>query len=261
MKRRDFIAATSVAGLTAANTMMASGQDGDQQLIEFRKYQTLYGAKKELLDNFLRDAAIPAWNRLGISPVGVFRVRYGESDPTVYVLLPHPSMESAVESTRKMLADKEFLSAGEQFLMVDSTNASYFRMESSLMKAFSHMPKVEIPETVKGKEGRVFELRIYESHSEVKAKKKIEMFNEGGEIAIFRKTGLYPVFFGESIIGQRLPNLVYMLGFESLEQRDKNWQNFVSSPEWKELSKKEEYADTVCNISDIILQPKPFSQI
>ena len=41
------------------------------------------------------------------------------------------------------------------------------------------------------------------------AKKKIEMFNEVGEIAIFKKTGLQPVFFGETIIGPKLPNHFY----------------------------------------------------
>jgi hypothetical protein len=31
------------------------------------------------------------------------------------------------------------------------------------------------------------------------------------EIAIFRKAGLQPVFFGNTLIGQNLPNLAYML--------------------------------------------------
>ena len=50
------------------------------------------------------------------------------------------------------------------------------------------MPKLEVPADVKGKGSRVFELRIYESHSKKANKKKIEMFNQG-EIAIFRSTG------------------------------------------------------------------------
>ena len=46
-----------------------------------------------------------------------------------------------------------------------------------------------------------------------------------------------------------------------MEQRDANWKVFVSSKEWKELSAKDEYKDTVSNISDIILSAKSFSQI
>lgn len=261
MKRREFVTASAALAFSGTLSADSTAAEDKQQLLELRKYVTLYGANKGQFDRFLRDAAIPAWNRMGIKPVGVFTPRYGMSDPSVYVLLPHPNMDSVLTSNRKLLADEEFLAKGEDFLTVSSSNASYFRVESSLMRAFSHMPKVEVPKAVEDKRGRIFEMRIYESHSELKAKKKIEMFNEGGEIAIFRKTGLHPVFFGESIIGPKLPNLTYMLAFESMEQRDENWKTFVSSPEWKELSKKEEYKDTVCNISDIILRPKGYSQI
>ncbi|MDX9753894.1 MAG: NIPSNAP family protein [bacterium] len=261
MKRRDFVTATAAFAAMGTALKAESAPAPARQYLELRKYQTLYGDNKGILDRFLAEAAIPAWNRQGIEPVGAFSVKYGESDPTVYVLLPHPSMESVVTSTRAMLEDDEFLKKGADFLDVSSSDANFFRMENSLMLTFTGMPTLEIPEAVKGKDGRIFEMRIYESHSEKKAKKKIEMFNEGGEIEIFRKTGLYPVFFGEAIIGPRLPNLTYMLGFESMEQRDANWKTFVNSPEWKELSPKEEYKDTVCNISDIILSPKSYSQI
>jgi hypothetical protein len=49
------------------------------------------------------------------------------------------------------------------------------------------------------------------------------MFNEGGEIAIFRRTGLAPVFFGEALVGSKIPNLTYMLGFDDMEALEKGW--------------------------------------
>jgi hypothetical protein len=92
-------------------------------------------------------------------------------------------------------------------------------------------------------------------------KKKVEMFNEGGEIAIFKKTGLTPVFFGESIIGPNLPNLNYMLAFKDMADRDQRWQVFRDDPDWKKLSANPAYRDTVSNITDIILRPTEYSQI
>jgi hypothetical protein len=103
---------------------------------------------------------------------------------------------------------------------------AYVRFESSLMVAFSHLPKLEVPALKE----RIFELRIYESHCAKAGKKKVEMFNEGGEIAIFKKTGLNPVFFGESIIGPNLPNLNYMLAFKDMADRDQRWQVFRDDP-------------------------------
>jgi len=87
------------------------------------------------------------------------------------------------------------------------------------------------------------------------------MFNEGGEIAIFKKTGLQPVFFGETLIGPKLPNLTYMLVFDDMVTRDEKWDTFRRDPEWKKLSANPTYKDTVSNITDIILQPARYSQI
>jgi hypothetical protein len=134
-------------------------------------------------------------------------------------------------------------------------------MEKTLLKAFKNMPTVEIPTSLLHKKSRIYELRIYESHSQVAGKKKIQMFNEGGEIAIFRKTGLNPVFFAETIIGKQMPNLSYMLVFENMDSRYKHWEIFRKDPAWLKLRVDAQYKDTVSNVTDIILKPAAFSQI
>jgi hypothetical protein len=127
------------------------------------------------------------------------------------------------------------------------------------MKAFANMPRIELPE----KKARLFELRRYESHSEVAGKKKIEMFNEAGEIAIFKRVGLTPVFFGETIIGGMRPNLTYMLTFDDMDEHDRNWKVFGSDPEWKKISAIPDYANAkiVSRITRTFLTPTAFSQI
>jgi hypothetical protein len=105
-------------------------------------------------------------------------------------------------------------------------------------------------------------MRIYESHSEKAALKKIEMFNTG-EIGLFRKAGLMPVFFGETIIGPSMPNLTYMLVYEDMAARDKYWSTFAGMPEWKVLSSTPGFTDPeiVSSITNMYLRPAPFSQI
>jgi hypothetical protein len=122
------------------------------------------------------------------------------------------------------------------------------------------MPSLETPVT---SPGRVLQLRIYESPSVKTGQKKIEMFNDGGEIAIFRRTGLHPVFFGESLVGAKMPNLTYMLAFESAEELKANWEKFIGDPEWKRLSKMPEYSDKVIlsGITNLVLKPADYSQI
>src|SRR5437016_6860863 len=104
------------------------------------------------------------------------------------------------------------------------------------------MPELEVPAAAKANQPRIFELRTYESHSKKANKKKIEMFNNG-EIAIFRRTGLAPVFFGETLIGSKLPNLTYMLTFENMAAHDQNWGVFGSDPEGRKLSSTPRYTD------------------
>lgn len=259
MKRREFLAAgfAGMAGVSSVASAMERSNTGRREYFELRKYQLLNRAKTRAVGDFLRDVGISALNRIGVQPVGVFNVMYGPNKPTLYVLLVHKSLESVVNLSSRLLAELEPLDRAATYLNVPISEPAYVRYESSLMAAFKDMPKLEVPE----KKRRIFELRTYESHSIKAAKKKIEMFNEDGEIAIFRKTGLQPVFFGETIIGPKLPNLTYMLVFENLEDRDKRWGVFGGDPGWKKLRANPAYKDTVSNITDVILRPTSYSQI
>ena len=233
-----------------------------REFYELRLYHLRRGPKPKLVEDFLREAAIPAWNRIGLRPIGVFNVMVGPDSPTLYVLIPHSSLESVIAAAERLGADVDYQKAGAAFLNAPATDPAYVRMESSLMVAFEGMPKLEVPPAAAEKRPRIFELRRYESHSEKANEKKIEMFNTG-EIAIFRRTGLRPVFFGKTLVGAGSPNLAYMLTFGNMEAHDKNWKTFGADPEWKKLSATPGYTDgeIVSNISNMFLSPASCSQI
>ncbi len=260
MERRDFLTGACVAG-TAMAAMGATAEPGDQaagrEYYEMRTYQMGTGGKKKLLTDFIRKAAIPAWNRLGIENVGVFNSMFGGESQSLRVLLPHKSLASFASASSDILADKEFLAAAEPFLDASMSDPGFVRFESSLLAAFTHMPQLKAPK----KRPRIFELRTYESHSMKKAKKKIEMFNEGGEIQVFLDVGMHPVFFGETLIGPDQPNLVYMLAFRDMAEREKLWSVFGKSDGWRKLSGDPQYAETVSNIAVEIMRPSGSSQI
>ena len=259
MNRREFLA-TGVAGLAATNlagSSQAAGNSSPRQFFEWRQYHLRTGTNKNLVGDFLKNVGIAALNRIGIKPVGVFTPVYGPSNAKLYVLLVHDSLESVGNASSRLLADKEVQEKGAAFIDASQSEPAYVRFESSLLAAFNQMPKLEVPALKE----RIFELRIYESHSAKMGKRKVQMFNEGGEIAIFKKTGLTPVFFGETIIGPNLPNLNYMLAFKDMADRDQRWQVFRDNPDWKKLSADPTYRDTVSNITDIILKPTEYSQI
>ena len=206
---------------------------------------------------FYRDAAIPALNRAGVDTVGLFRPE--EEVGPLYVILRHASAQSLLESTAKLLADTAFLEQGAEVLNAPADKPAYARMESSILLAFTRHPQLAHPSMVPG---RVLQLRIYESPSVKTGQKKIEMFNTA-EIAIFKKTGLNPVFFGEAIAGGKMPNLTYMLGFDTLEDQKAAWDCFRQDPDWLALRAWPEYNDKaiLCGITNILLRPMEGSQI
>jgi len=258
--RRDFLAATAVAAVSPLPTLGALAQPAARQFIELRRYHLLPGAKQRAFSTFVGDVAIPAMNRAGVGKVGAFTVMYGENAPSLLLALTHQSLDSAVTLRERMANDTAYTSAGKAILEAPLSDPAFVRVESSLLRAFASMPAVEPSAGVAAKTPRIYELRTYESHSDPAAVNKLKMF-DAGEIPIFRKTGLTPVFFGETIFGAKLPSLTYMLTFADMTARDAAWKAFSADPDWKTLSGDPQYKENVSAISDIILRPTPYSQI
>ena len=262
MERRSFITTSCLAGLAAPLIGAAPAAWGQsdrmaRDFYEWRIYRQASEDKARTLDAFMKNAAIPAFNRMGVEPVGAFHER-DKPLSDLYLLLRYKKLETFINASSVLMADETFLKDGKDVIEATSDDPAYARIESSFMLAFEECPVVEVPEK---KDGRVYELRIYESHSLIKHKKKVEMFDGGGEIAIFRKTGLHPVFFGETLIGEKLPNLTYMITCDDQDAHRSAWAAFRDHPDWVALRGKEEYADTVSNIVNVFLTAKDYSQV
>ncbi len=228
---------------------------------ELTRYALRHGPQQARLDRFLRAAALPAWRRYGLHPVGVFESVLGEAVPTVYTLLRHTSLESVLAVRNWLAADGEYQAAAAFFHATPAEDPSFSRMESALLAAFSGMPELELPPMDPG-QPRLFELRRYESHSEAALKAKVAMF-EKAEIAIFRRVGLTPVFFGECLVGPHQPNLTYLLVFRDAAEREARWAAFRQDPEWQQLVSTPGLTnpEIVCNLTSVLLRPAACSEI
>jgi hypothetical protein len=258
MQRRSFIHASLATVCSAATTTpIAGAQRQNGSAYELRAY-SLKAGKQSSLEAYLSKALLAALKRFGIGPMGVF-VESGREPATVYVLIVYPSIDQFATLSTRLAADEEYLKAAKEYLAASPGDPVYNRIESSLLVPIEGMPRLEKPDTSKP---RLLNLRIYESHNERAAKKKIEMFNKG-ELAIFRRVGLTPVFFGETVIGPAMPNLTYLLVFPDDVAREAAWSRFRDDAEWKKLRAIPEYADKeiVSRITNKILRPTAFSEI
>ena len=256
--RRNFLATSAGGGLVAPS--LAAPSRNSILVLQYLRMRNGSDDQIKRTTDFLSQSVLPAYKRAGIGPVGYFTNIIAPKSPFILSVIPHRSLAAMEEDQQKLAADQDFLKDAAAFDALPGLN--YVRAESSLLYGFDTMPGIEVPPTDPQRPPRIFELRTYESNNNTTLRTKIEMFNRA-EIAIFRKCGLLPVFFGQTIVGPDMPNLTYMVGFDDLAGREKSWKTFVESAEWKKLRAIPEYADAkiVSNISNSILRPLPFSAI
>jgi hypothetical protein len=233
-----------------------------QQYYEIKIYSIGDKLQESRVDAYLKDVYLPALHRAGIPVVGVFKpvetdtAAYGK---LIYVLIPFKTIDQYMQLPELLGNDKIFTEAGKSFVDAAYDNPPYKRHESILLKAFMMMPQFVAPKFSTPFAERIYELRSYESATEAKAAKKIEMFNQGGEIALFSSLGFNAPFYGEVLAGAHKPNLMYMITFSDMKSHDEHWNAFRDSKEWKRLSGLEEYKNTVSKANVYLMHPASYS--
>jgi hypothetical protein len=237
----------------------AVADDSDKpQYYELRIYTTKSQAQQLLVNDYWQNAAIPAYNRLGIQPVGVFTELADSETNKIYVLIPCDSLATFDSIPAKLGADDTYQRAAAAFLSAPKSNPAYERFSSSLLVAFNGMKHLALP--LPDHKPNVFELRTYISSSENKGLSKIKMF-ESGEITLMKEVGLAPIFYSRTLVGPQMPSLVYLTSGENLEAHNQHWKAFSSAPVWKQLQADPQYKDNVSAIVKILLKRTPASQI
>ena len=179
----------------------------------------------------------------------------------MWVLIPHPSLDSVAFVAGAINLEPAVQAAGAGYLSSPtSADPAFERIDSWLLAAFAGLPRLAVPALARQRKPRIFEMRTYESFSELKALKKVEMFN-AGEIGAMQELGLSPVFYGQVLVGRDMPELTYMLCSPDMATHKRNWAAFGAHPAWVRLKNDPQYADTVSRITSRFLMPAAFSQI
>jgi len=260
MKRRQML--TAVTGSALIDLSATAAESPTNHFLEVRQWRmhnTVEDQPKRLAE-YLQSGFGPALERSGAKLAGAFTNFIGPDGPSYMTVTEFRSLPAMAESLNAMRADE----AHKRELQKLSTGQGlpFVRLESSLLRCFDAMPTVLADTAAAPETPRIFELRTYESQTFATLPRKVDMFNHG-EMQIFQRIGMRPVFFGETIVGPKQPNLMYMLSFSDWEARDRLWKEFSADPEWKKLSGPPEMKDPqiVSNISNVILKPLAFSQL
>lgn len=276
--RRSFITTSLAAGAALASSARAAGPAAaaGREYYELRCYglkadvRLKANAERAPLDAYLESALLPALAQRGVKNVGVFTEikvdkQAGTSTPMpdtpVWVLIPHATLESFVSVSAELISDPAVQKAGAAYLGAEKARPAFERIDTWVYRAFKGMPKMEVPAFAKNRTpGRVFEMRDYESHSELKALNKMEMF-DAGETQLMRELGMSPMLFGQGIAGPNLPHLRYITGATDLATHLGNWKKFGPDPRWKAMSGDPRWAGNTSKNTARFLVPTAYSQL
>jgi hypothetical protein len=272
--RRTFLKTSLAvsAGAALSQTLGAAGASNSapRECYDLRAYRLKPGASPALIETYLEKALIPALAKRGVTQVGVFtelevdkKTEKGVAKPDtpLWVLIPYPTLEAFASVSADINTDPAVVEAGAAYLNVAKANPAFDRIDSWLYLAFRGMPRMELPAFSKSKTPtRVFEMRDYESHSEVKALSKMAMFDDG-EIPLMKDLGMNPVFFGQGIAGPNLPHLRYFTSGSDLSSHLGAWKKFGPDPRWIKMKDDPKYANNTSKNTARFLAPRPYSAI
>lgn len=213
------------------------------------------------VDAYLKNTYLPYLHKMGIEKIGVFAPIDNDtaSDKRIYVWLPMPNL-----NTLDLLdQDVEKLDPMTKNALVDLENQDgslpYTRVERIITKSFIDQPKYEKTSSLIKSTGRIYEYRSYESPTENMHLRKVHMFNQGGEVALFKRLNFNAIFYSKAIAGARMPNLIYMTSFNNMEDRNEHWKAFVASPEWQSISNMPKYMNSVNRNETVLMYARDYA--
>lgn len=236
----------------------------EREFYQIKIYTVSSPEQEKRVEQYLKDAYIPAMHRMGVKTIGVFKpvatdsVSFGK---LIYVLTPIKSLDQLLVIPVKLNADAAYLKAGKDYIDADYKNPPYARFETIVLRAFPEAPILNLPKLKGPKSERVYELRSYEGQTEKIHQNKVKMFNAGGEVKLFTRLGFNAVFYGQVVSGSHMPNLMYMTTFENKAARDEHWKAFGPSPEWAKLKADPEYQNNMLKNTSYFMYPAEYSDL
>jgi hypothetical protein len=252
------------AGLLAASIPVYSNDKKPaQEFYQIEIYHFKTTGQEKIIDDYLQHALIPALHKKNIINIGVFKPIANDTaaDKLVYVFVPLKSFEALLSLPAQLDKDADYNAAAAAYLQAVYTDPPYTRMESILLQAFPLAPQMQVPGLKAPHNERIYELRSYESPTEKYHVSKVHMFNEGGEIPLFKRLEFNAVFYADVINGSHMPNLMYMTSFENMAEREAHWKAFFADDAWKKLVVLPEYQHNVSKAEIFLLHATDYSEL
>jgi hypothetical protein len=167
-------------------------KNSNREFYALRLYHFCDRRQQKLFDGFLPEGGLCLPGSVREYPrLGVFTVMVGDASRRCSFVTSQV-VRFYLSATEEMMSDSEFQTAERGIHNAPADRSGRISAQRAADESVCGRPQNRIPSGAYAANSRVFELRIYESHSKKANRREIEMFNEG-ELAIFRRAGLQPV--------------------------------------------------------------------
>ena len=214
--------------------MLAAAESGateNRRIFVLENYYLKNGSQAGRFHDHMSKSALPALNKVHSGPKMVLEALVASHMPQMAVILGFQSPEELGSVHTRILADEELKKAFETW--ENHPEQPYEHFSAAILEATDYCPEVK-PDPSPRQSPRIFELRTYHSPTWRQLAALHARF-AGPEIKIFHRSGVNPILYSSTLIGPNMPNLTYVIPFDSLAEREKAWAAFGADPEWTKV--------------------------
>lgn len=224
---------------------------------ELRKYDVMPGKQPALLDRF-GSFTTKKWPEYGVRLVGFWTPDVGAHNNQVIYILAWESFEERTKNFGAWQADPERARVWEE---TERDGPLVRRVNNLLMQptAFSQLDKgIAYGPSADGRSPYLFELREYDTMPG-KLQSVVKRFG-GFTIDCFKGFGFRQVGYWTPVMGGSNNQLIYLLAWESYEERSAAFQKFRADPERRRVfTESEREGPLVERVVNVMMEPTAFS--
>jgi len=223
--RRTFVGALGAASALGAAPEKRTG------FYALHNFKLKAGTQLPRLHEHFGKTVLPKLNGLWSGPKIFLEALVAPHMPQILVIYGFNSLDEMGGVHRKIMADPDLAKA---FEALDSgPEPSFDILDTTLLEAAPYSPEITAAASPKP---RIFELRVYHSPTFRQLGALHDRFS-GPEVKIFHRVGIHPILYSSTLIGQNMPNLTYLIPFDSLAHRETAWTAFAADAEWVKVRK------------------------
>jgi hypothetical protein len=256
MNRRTFTGA--LAGLAAAAApALPAESDRRTRFYALETFELKNDTQAGRMHDWLGNSLLPKLQKIHFGPQIALEAVIGPHTPRLLVVLGFSSFEDIWSTHEKLGADKELAASFQK--LEQGSEPPFDSQNVTLLEATAYSPEIVFE---KREKSRFFELRVYHSPTRSQLRAVHERF-AGPETKIFARSGIHPVLYTSTLFGPNMPNLTYLIPFESLGAREKAWDTFQADPDWVKARKDSiDKSGEIVSVAEVsIYRATPYSPV